>query len=311
MRAFDHVGTAGGQETSVAIVVAFGRAETCRRVGRTRRDRRGRRQCEPVPEVVRDLRQVDPQGVRVGRLQAADRRGTPIGELANTLDRLEHRNGLLGADGGGSGPLQRPDDVRRGDLDVVERRGVADPLGEVEGPRQPVVGDSRQRCREVRMQHRTALARRPACVGEQRAGEAAAEELSLLAGLGERSLRIEEARLLDLRGQGSDDADAQRATPQVWRATPGLCGFPFARACPRDERQDQERCRGSPVTHPLHVAPSLAIGGLEASGIEGSRRILASVTGRLQEGLSTPLDPSGIPRRLASLGCGVRGTHAP
>ena len=107
------------------------------------------------------------------------------------------------------------------------------------------------------MEHRSTLARRPACVGEQRTGEAATEELSLPAGLGERSLRIEEAGLLDLRDQVSDDADAQRATPQVWRAAPGLCGFPVARACRRDERHDQERSRGSPVHHPLHVLPCL------------------------------------------------------
>ena len=107
--------------------------------------------------------------------------------------------------------LQRPHDVRRGDLDVVERRGVADPPLEVEGPCQPVVGDLRQRRREVRMEHRSTLTRRPARVGEQR-GEAATEELSLHAGLGERSLRIEESALVDLRGYVSDDADAQRAT---------------------------------------------------------------------------------------------------
>ena len=62
------------------------------------------------------------------------------------------------------------------------------------------------------MEHRSTLTRRPARVGEQRAGEAATEELSLHAGLGERSLRIEESALVDLRGYVSDDADAQRAT---------------------------------------------------------------------------------------------------
>ena len=73
----EHVRPGGDEERPVAVVVLL---------GRSRRDRCGRRQGEAVPEVAGRVGQVHDERVLVGRLEARDRVGLPRGERLGARD---------------------------------------------------------------------------------------------------------------------------------------------------------------------------------------------------------------------------------
>ena len=108
------------------------------------RDRRGRHHREPPPEVAGRLGHRHLERVVVDRPDAGDLVGVTGAEVVEALDR-----GVVEAVPAGAGlgiglTLDRAHEVARGDLDVLERRGVHDPLLERERPGQGVLAHRRQ-----------------------------------------------------------------------------------------------------------------------------------------------------------------------
>ncbi len=163
----DHVRSGRDEEPPVVLVVA---------VRGSLRDGRRRGQGEPVREIARYLIEPDDERVIVRRLEPGDRIGIPGRVVVESADgRVVERVAAFRPDV--SRPLQRSNDIEGDDLRVVERRRVAEPLLEPEGPRQAVGRHLRESRGQVRPQLRSPFLDRLAVVRVERPEQAASVQL--------------------------------------------------------------------------------------------------------------------------------------
>ena len=213
LAALEHVRARGDEEAAVVRGVTVRDAEHGLRVGRVRRDRRGRRHREAPRHVARRLGDLDHERVVVGSRHPADRVGLARAVVVEPFDhgvveRVSARAGLrVGL------ALDRADEVLGGDLDVLQRRRVLDARLDRERVRQAVVGDGRQRRGQVRLELAAAVLDRDRLRRQQGAQEAALEvlERQLVVLL----LRVERGARRRSSARGSTSRPAWIAAPPV------------------------------------------------------------------------------------------------
>src|SRR5262245_42178619 len=161
---------------------------------------RGRHR-EAIPEVTRDLVQPNHERLVILRLQP-DYRSRVFRIVVEAADRRElpRITGLRISDSSLS--LQGPNDVKGDDRRVLERRGVPQPVLEMEGPGQPVRRDLRRAVSQIRVELYTALLRRLAVIRVEGSEEAATCELP-------GSIRVGLRVQVDGRGFGVGHGHAQ------------------------------------------------------------------------------------------------------